>query len=122
MNPDYLAHSDDPEESKLAAIRVASGTASEQVMHAVVDLIVDRGPMTPDELASAYFRTRETRPDLGWPLVAIHSVNKRVSEMKKHIGVLGHVDRRNGAEVLGLVDDRQTAHEDITDYWKKDAA
>lgn len=122
MNINALSHTHDPEESRLAAIRVASGTASERVMHAVVDLIMDRGPMTPDELASAYFRTREAHPELGWPLVAIHSVNKRVSEMKRHVGVLRHVGRRNGCEVHGIIDDRQTAHEDVTEYWKKDAA
>jgi hypothetical protein len=122
MDPHKLSHRTDPAVSVVAAITVASGTHSEQVMHAVIELLTDRGPSTPDELSDAYYRTRELRPDLGWPLVKLHTVNKRVSEMKKHIGVLRGVGRRDGAQLLDLVDDRQQAHEDVTGYWRKDAA
>lgn len=118
MDPFKLVHTDDPETSRTAAINL-SGTRTEAVMHVIVDLLDHRGPMTPAELERHYFQHQQTQ---GWPQVAFYSIHRRVSQMKKQVGVLRAVGRRDGAQVLGLVDDAQQAHLDVTDYMRKDAA
>jgi hypothetical protein len=116
MDAFKLAHRDDPETSRTAAINL-SGTATESVMHAVVGILAQRGPMTPAELERHYFQHQATQ---GWPQVAFYSIHRRVSQMKKQVGILRAVGRRDGAEVLDLVDDAQQAWLDITDYMTKD--
>lgn len=117
-DPRFLAHRDDPEESKIAAINL-SGHATERVMHAVVDILDVQGPMTPAELETHYFQHWLTND---WPVVAFYSIHRRVSEMKKHVGVLIAVGRKDGSQLLNLADNARQAHIDITDYWRKDAA
>jgi len=108
---DRLAHRDDPEVSKITAISL-SGTNTERVMHIVVDLLEELGPQTPAELEHVY-RSRAATND--WPLVAFYSVHKRVSQMKKHIGILeGTGTRWGGAERLQLTTDPLAAHGKIT--------
>lgn len=114
----YLSHRDDPEESKIAVINL-SGTRTERTMHVIVDILDDHGPMTPAELERHYF---EQRAFNDWPTVAFYSIRRRVSEMKKHVGVLIAVGRKDGAQLLNLADNPRQAHIDISDYWRKDAA
>lgn len=118
MDAFKLHHTDDPETSRTAAINL-SGTRTEQVMHIVVDLLDQRGPMTPAELEHYYFDHREREL---WPLVAFYSIHRRVSQMKRQVGVLRAVGRRDGAELLNLADNAAQAHIDVTDYMRKDAA
>lgn len=112
-----LSHRDDPTVSKIAAINL-NGTATEQVMHAVVDLIDELGPQIPATLERAY-RSRRMVND--WPQVAFYSIHRRISQMKKHIGVLeGTGHRESGAERVGLTCDRMTAHTRITAHMNGD--
>lgn len=111
VNTTGLAHRDDPEVSHIASISL-SGTATEKVMHAVVDLLAELGPQTPAELEHVY-RSRRMVND--WPLIAFYSVHKRISQMKKHIGVIrGTGVRWGGAERVELADDALRAHARIT--------
>lgn len=118
MNINALSHTHDPEESRLAAINL-SGNATQKVMHVIVDMLAEHGPMTPAELEARYFQFRE-RWD--WPQVAFYSIHRRVSQMKKHCGVLIAVGRKDGAQLLNLADNPRQAHLDISDYFRKDAA
>lgn len=118
MNINALSHTHDPEESKLAAINL-SGNATERVMHAIVEILDSRGPMTPAELESFYFRNREAND---MPVVAFYSIHRRVSQMKKHVGCLIAVGRRDGAQLLNLADNPRQAHVDISDYFRKGTA
>lgn len=115
FNPLHLTHTDDPDESRIAVINL-SGNASEKVMHVLVDMLDQHGPQTPAELERRYFQNRE-RWD--WPVVAFYSIHRRVSELKKHVGVLIAVGRRDGAQLLNLADNARQAHVDISDYWRK---
>lgn len=67
--PETLFHLDDPETSRLAAINL-DGVASEQVCHAIVDLIDERGALAPWELERVYFDLRGRR---GWPRIAFYT-------------------------------------------------
>lgn len=88
-------------------------------MHIVVDVLADRGPMTPTELEAHYFQHQATE---NWPMVAFYSIHRRVSEMKRQVGVLRGVGRRDGSQLLNLADNARQAHIDISDYFRKDAA
>lgn len=88
-------------------------------MHVLVDMLAEHGPMTPAELEHRYFQNRER---WGWPVVAFYSIHRRVSQMKKHVGCLIAVGRRDGAQLLNLADNPTQAHLDISDYMRKDAA
>ncbi len=122
FEPSTLFHLDDPETSRLAAINL-DGSAVEQVMHAIVDLIHERGSLAAWELERLYGDLRGRR---GWPVVAYYSVHRRTSELKKHVGVLVATGERvappNGksAERLGLNHiDVLEAHARITRYMTK---
>lgn len=115
-----LAHRHDPEVSKTAAISLTGGTKSERVMRAIVHLLADHDPMTPDQLEAAYFRDRAEH---GWPEVDLKFVHKRASEMKVHVRVLrGTRERVNRAEPLELAREPVTALQVIEDYWHGAAA
>lgn len=118
MDAYTLAHTDDPDVSKLAAINL-SGHATEKIMHVVIDMLAEHGPMTPAELEHRYFQYRER---WNWPVVAFYSIHRRVSQMKKHVGVLIAVGRKDGAQLLNLADNARQAHLDVSDYFRKDAA
>lgn len=118
MDPMTLVHLDDPEVSRIAAINL-SGTATEKVMHVIVDLLAEHGPMTPAELERMYF---DNQGRWDWPQVAFYSIHRRVSQMKKQAGVLIAVGRRDGAQLLNLADNARQAHVDVSDYFRKDAA
>ena len=118
MNTHDLFHTDDPDVSRLAAINL-SGTATETIMHVVVDVLDQQGPMTPAELEQYYFQHMGVN---GWPQVAFYSIHRRVSQMKKHVGVLIPVGRRDGAQLLNLVSNAVEAHADVTAYFRKAAA
>lgn len=111
MKTRALVHLDDPDVSHTAAISL-SGTNTEKVMHAVVDLLAELGPQTPAELEHVYHSRRAVND---WPLVAFYSVHKRVSQMKKHIGVVrGTGQRWGGAERVDLAAEPLKAHAQIT--------
>lgn len=118
MNPHKLAHTHDPDTSKDAAANL-NPTTTEKVMHVIVDVLHEHGPLTPTELETFYFAHRE---QWGWPVIDRYSVKRRVSELKRHVGVLRGVGRRDRGELLNLADNRDQAHEDITDYMRKDTA
>ncbi|WP_404474779.1 hypothetical protein [Microbacterium aerolatum] len=118
MNINALSHTHDPEESRIAAINL-SGHATERVMHAVVDILDQQGPMTPAELEHHYFQHQQVND---WPQVAFYSIHRRVSQLKKHVGCLIAVGRKDGAQLLNLADNPRQAHVDISDYFRKDAA
>lgn len=118
MDAYTLAHTDDPDVSKLAAINL-SGHATEQIMHVVIDMLAEHGPMTPAELEHRYFQYRER---WNWPVVAFYSIHRRVSQMKKHVHVLVPVGRRDGAQLLNLATNPTQAHADITAYFSGDEA
>lgn len=106
-----LAHTGDPEVSHIAAISL-SGTNTEKVMHVVVDLLDELGPQTPAELEHVY-RSRAAVND--WPMVAFYSIHKRVSQLKKQVGVLrGTGLRWGGAERVDLATEPLKAHAQIT--------
>ncbi len=114
----HLAHIDDPSVSIEAAINL-SPVASAKVMQVIADLIHDHGPLTPTELERIYHQKAFVN---NWPRVALRSVAKRASEMKKHLGVLkGTGVRRDRAEALTLSTDLMTVYTRITDHWEKDA-
>ena len=121
FTPDTLFHLDDPETSQLAAISL-DGNATEQVCHAILTLIDERGSLAPFELERAYFDARGRR---GWPVVAFYSIHRRASQMKKQIGVLRGTGEKvappegRRAERLGLAMDITRAHAQITHYWTK---
>lgn len=115
MDAFKLHHRDDPDTSRTAAINL-SGTATERVMHAVVDILDTHGPMTAAELERHYFQHQQVND---WPVVAFYSIHRRVSQMKKHVGVLIAVGRRDGAQLLNLADNARQAHVDITEYMSK---
>ncbi|MFJ4173348.1 hypothetical protein [Microbacterium sp. NPDC089696] len=111
MKFEALAHAGDPDVSHTAAISL-SGTNTEKIMHVVVDLLIELGPQTPAELEHVY---RSRAAVQGWPLVAFYSIHKRVSQMKKHIGVLkGTGIRWGGAERVDLATEELQAHAQIT--------
>lgn len=118
LTTSLLAHFDDPDESKTAAINL-SGSATQRVMHVIVDLLAEHGPMTPAELERMYF---DKQGRWNWPQVAVYSIHRRVSQMKKHAGVLIAVGRKDGAQLLNLADNARQAHLDITEYMSKDAS
>lgn len=118
MNINAMSHTHDPEESRLAAINL-SGHATERVMHIVVDLLDRHGPLTPAELERLYFQGQAIGD---WPQVAFYSIHRRVSQMKRQVGCLIGVGRRDGAQLLNLADNPRQAHVDISDYFRKDAA
>lgn len=98
-----LAHADDPASSHIAAVTVTGGTNSTQVMRAIVHLLGTYGSRTPDQLEALYYRNA---PGEGWPLVGFKFVNKRVSELKKHVGVIqGTGERVDGGERVELTCD-----------------
>ena len=102
-----LAHRDDPEVSHIAA-RSLTKSRTERVMHIIVDLLVELGPQTPAELESVY---RDRRATEEWPLFAPYSIHKRVSQMKKQVGVLvGTGIRSGGAERVDLALEVLRAH------------
>lgn len=118
MNTRTMSHTHDPIESKTAAINL-SGHATETVMHIVVDILTLYGPKTPAELEHHYFQHQQVND---WPQVAFYSIHRRVSQMKKQVGCLIAVGRRDGAQLLNLADNARQAHLDVTDYFRKDAA
>ncbi|MFF7293161.1 hypothetical protein ACFY9N_11585 [Microbacterium sp. NPDC008134] len=117
MKTNALVHSDDPDVSRTAAISL-TGTNTEKVMHAIVDLLEELGPQTPAELEHVY-QSRRAKND--WPIVAFYSVHKRASQMKKHIGVLrGTGIRWGGAERIELAAEPLSAHARITAHMQGD--
>jgi hypothetical protein len=129
MDAQLLYHRDDPDVSRTAAVEVTKGPKSEQVMRAIVVMLTDHDPMTPDELESLYFRRRAG--EIGWPEVQIKFVQKRASELKKHVlytqGGIGRPVLRNAgkpinrAQPLTLNCDPMTALQAITDCWEGSA-
>lgn len=118
MNTATLHHAFDPDTSRTAAINL-SGSATEKVMHVLVDILDQHGPLTPAELEHHYFHHRER---WRWPVVAFYSIHRRVSQMKKHVGCLVPSGRRDGAQLLSLSCSTLDAHLDVTNYMRKDAA
>jgi len=118
MDAYTLTHTDDPDVSKLAAINL-SGHATEKIMHIVIDMLAEHGPMTPAELEHRYFQYRER---WNWPVVAFYSIHRRVSQMKKHVGCLISVGRKDGAQLLNLAYNARQAHLDVSDYFRKGTA
>ena len=112
-----LAHTTDPATSHDAVANL-NLTATRKVMHVIVDVLDQHGPMTPNELEHFYFGHRE---QWGWPVIDRYSVKRRVSELKRHVGVLRGVGRRDRGELLNLTDNRVQAHADIRDYFDGDA-
>lgn len=120
MNPHKLYHSDDPTVSRVAAVTVTGGSNSTQVMRAIVHLLGTYGPRTPDQLEALYYRNA---PGEQWPVVGFKFVNKRVSELKKHVGVLhGTGERENGGERVELTCDPLDALTRIDKYKRRTAA
>lgn len=120
MDAYKLAHADDPTVSHIAAVTVTGGSNSTQVMRAIVHLLGIYGPRTPDQLEALYYRNA---PGEGWPVVGFKFVNKRVSELKKHVGVLhGTGVRENGGERVDLTCDPLEALNRIDKYKKRAAA
>ena len=117
MDVNVLSHTTDPSTSREAAANL-NPTATQKVMHVIVDVLDEHGPMTPNELEVFYFEHRE---QWGWPVIDRYSVKRRVSELKRHVGVLRGVGRRDRGELLNLVDNRTQAHADIRDYFDGDA-
>lgn len=118
MNINALSHTHDPEESRIAAINL-SGNATQKVMHIIVDILTLYGPKTPAELEHHYFQHQQIND---WPQVAFYSIHRRVSQMKRQVGCLIAVGRKDGAQLLNLADNPRQAHVDISDYFRKDAA
>lgn len=117
MKTNALAHTGDPDVSHIAAISL-SGTNTEKVMHAIVDLLEELGPQTPAELEHVYLHRRMVND---WPKIAFYSVHKRVSQMKKHIGVIrGTGVRSGGAERVDLATEPLKAHAQITAHMQGD--
>jgi len=117
MDVNVLSHTTDPATSHKAAANL-NPTATRKVMHVIVDVLDEHGPMTPNELETFYFEHRE---QWGWPVIDRYSVKRRVSELKRHVGVLRGVGRRDRGELLNLVDNRTQAHADLNDYFDGDA-
>lgn len=121
FTPDTLFHLDDPDTSRTAAINL-DGTATEQVCHAIIDLLDERGALAAWELERVYFDIRTRR---GWPVVAFYSIHRRCSQMKKQIGVLRGTGTRTNppggkaAEVLGLSMHPTQAHATVTRHFTK---
>lgn len=112
-----LARISDPQTSHDAEVNLTP-VGKEIVMHVIVDLIDDRGPLTPKELERLYHQRRFVS---NWPEIAPQSVAKRASEAKRHIGVLrGTGTRRDGAEALELTVDAMTAKTRITAHMNGD--
>jgi len=118
--PDTLFHIDDPDTSKLAAISL-DGTATERVMHSVIAILAERGPLAPYEVERIYFDLRGRRD---WPVVAFYSIHRRMSQMKKQVGVLVGTGERSkpptgkAAERLQITTTPTAAHAAITAYFK----
>lgn len=120
MDAYKLAHTDDPTSSHIAAVTVTGGSNSTQVMRAIVHLLGTYGPRTPDQLEALYYRNA---PGEQWPEVGFKFVNKRVSELKKHVGVLqGTGERENGGERVELTCDPIDALTRIDKYKRRAAA
>lgn len=126
MDATLLHHRGDPDVSKTAAVEITKGSKSQQVMRAIVVLLTDHDPMTPDELEAAYIRRRAG--EHGWPELTSHGfVHKRVSDLKNHVlytepGFGRPVLRNAGKPVkrhqpVALNCDPMTALQAITDYW-----
>lgn len=118
---DELFHLNDPE---VSAAATPDEVATEQVMHAIVDLIVERGSLAPWELEQLYWDHRARR---GWPRVAYYSVHKRASQMKRQLGVLRGTGERatkpggKPAERLGLNGEPTMLHATIRRHMTKGA-
>jgi hypothetical protein len=115
-----LAHVNDPTVSTAAAASL-DPTATENVMHAIVTLIDEYGPLAPWELEQRYHAQRARRD---WPLVAVYSVHRRASQVKKQVQVLaGNGDRvrppgGKAAERLALTVEATAAHAAIRRYMR----
>lgn len=113
---DELFHLSDPE---VAAAATPDEAATEQVCHAIIDLITERGSLAPWELEELYWDHRGRR---GWPLVAYYSIHRRASQMKRQIGVLRGTGERvarpggKAAERLGLNGEPVALHAQIRRY------
>lgn len=115
MNTRTMSHTHDPQVSRDAIEGIPKGL-SHRLMQIIVDLIAQRGPLTPKELESIYQRGQFTNPT--WPETKPFNVAKRASEMKTHVKVLhGTKIRRDGAEALDLKTSATDALVKITDYW-----
>ena len=118
QHPETLFHVGDPAVSREAAINL-DGTATEKLMHAIVTLIDERGPLAPFELERIYHDVRGRRD---WPQVGFYGVHKRASQLKKQVGVLqGAGDRvtppmGKAAERLALTVEPVEAHRRISEY------
>ena len=131
MNINALSHTNDPEVSRTAAITATGGSKSKRVMRAIIDILANSDPMTPDQIEAAYIRERGAHHD--WPeILSNHFVQKRVSELKTHVlvtrdGIGRPVLRSSGRPVQGaqpvaLNTDGMTALAAVDDYFRKDAA
>ena len=116
-----LFHLTDPE---VSAAATPDEVATEQLMHAIVDLIVERGSLAPWELEQLYWDHRARR---GWPTVGYYGVHKRASQMKRQLGVLRGTGERvakpggKPAERLGLDGEPTVIHATIRRYMTKGA-
>lgn len=114
-----LFHLNDPE---VSAAATPDEVATEQVMHAIVDLIDERGSLAPWELEQTYNDQRARR---GWPRVAYYSIHKRASQMKRQIGVLRGTGEKvakpggKAAERLGLAGEATALHAEIRRHMTK---
>jgi hypothetical protein len=126
MDTQLLYHVDDPDVSR-DAIEAFPKLISHRIMQVIVDLIGERGPLTPKELEHIYQHGMFTEPT--WPETKPFNVAKRASEMKNLVLVVDHPNplgvlagtkvRREGAEALILTVDPTTALAKIRDYWAK---
>jgi hypothetical protein len=80
----HLAHRDDPQSSKAAAANL-NLTKNARVKAALLDLLREQSG-APFEVQALYGLLRDVK---GWPAVQPHSVNRRLSELKKAGHVVG---------------------------------
>lgn len=103
MNTNTMAHTNDPETSHIAALRV-DPHVSARLKHAIIDLLAE-SPRTGDELTVAYFNLAVVN---GWPwYVDRHNVKRRLSELH----TTHHVIRESG-------DRRPSAHGRPATVWE----
>ena len=84
------AHRGDPEVSHLAAAAVNESTAN-RLKHALLELLREQSS-APFEVQSLYLILADIK---GWPKVQAHSVNRRLSELKRDGFIVGTGEKVN---------------------------
>ena len=105
-NSTRRAHRDDPVSSHLAAAAVDE-SATERLKDALEELLREQSA-APFELQQLYALIRDVR---GWPVVQPHSVNRRLSEMKRD-GIV-----RGTGELVKSPDGRPAERLALTEAW-----